>query len=149
MTMTPARLKRLVAYRERLERLQEQEVAAALRHEALRERALAASRDARDAVFGAGAPGSGPIDPAELHAAAGYLRRMEREIAAREAAVAASRIEVAEERGLLMERSRDRKAMETLLEHRLAGERLARNRADLRRLDDIATRRWVDARGAG
>jgi flagellar export protein FliJ len=143
MTLTPQRLKRLVTQRERLERIQEGELAEAQRLLLRREHALDESRQQRAAVLDAGAPARGPIDPADFLAAVAYLRRVEREIGAREAALAHSEADVAEERGVLLERRRDRKAVETLLDRRLEEERIARNRADIKRIDELATNRWI------
>jgi flagellar export protein FliJ len=143
MTLTPQRLKRLVTQRERLERIQEGEFAEAQRLLLRREHALDESRQQRAAVLDAGAPARGPIDPADFLAAVAYLRRVEREIGAREAALAHSEADVAEERGVLLERRRDRKAVETLLDRRLEEERIARNRADIKRIDELATNRWI------
>lgn len=143
MAMQPSRLRRLVRHRERLERLQEQEVAAALRVLAIRERALAEARSAREQLLGAGAL-EGPVDPPALAAAVDYLRRLDREIGAKEAAVRHSVEDVQAERETLRERSRDRKAMESLLEHALEQERLERNRRERIALDDVAGRRWLD-----
>jgi flagellar export protein FliJ len=143
MTLTPQRLKRLVSQRERLERIQEGELAEAQRLLLRRQHALDESRQQRAAVLDAGAPARGPIDPADFLAAVAYLRRVEREIGAREAARGHSEADVAEERGVLLERRRDRKAVETLLDRRLEEERIARNRADVKRIDELATNRWV------
>ena len=138
MSLSPGRLRRLVSYRERLERLQEMALAAALSGLADRERALADARDERRAAVQAAPTGH----PADVELRVAYLRRATREISAREAAVAFSRSEVERERARLQLRSAERKAMETLLEKSLAAARLARARAESQRLDDVAMVQW-------
>jgi len=142
MPLTPQRLKRLVKHRERLERLQEQELAAAQRLYRVREQALAEARQQREQFLDGGPAASGPVVLADLIAGADYLRRVERDIDARRSALATSEDDVAEEREVLLARRRDRKAMETLLDHRLEDERIAANRADIKRIDELATTRW-------
>lgn len=144
MTLTPERLRRLVKYRERLERLQELELAAAQRRRVERERALGESRRQRSDLLDAGPPASGSVDPEDLWSGTVYLARLDREINARVAALAHSLDEVAGEREQLLEKRRDRRAMETLLEHGEAGERLRRGRAETKRIDELAVRRWID-----
>lgn len=141
MTLTPQRLKRLVKQRERLERLQETEFAEAMRLYVRREEALNESKGNRDAFLDAPID-TGPLDLADLEAGMHYLRRVDREITARSAALATSANDVEEERGELMLRRRDRKAMEALLEKRLEEQRIARNRAELRLIDELAVTRW-------
>jgi len=143
MALSAQRLKRLVAHRERLERLQEQELAGAVRVLRIRQQALDAARASRVEVL-ATDPGS---DLAARQGVIDYLQRLDREIAAKDAAVRHSLEDVDAERATLRERSRDRKAMESLLEKRVEEERVERNRADIRRLDDVAGRRWFDANG--
>lgn len=141
MSLTPQRLKRLVKQRERLERLQEMELAEALRLYARREEALNESKANRESLLDSPVS-AGPIDLADLEAGMLYLRRVDREISARSAALATSANDVEEERNELMLRRRDRKAMDTLLEKRLEEERIARNRAELRLIDELAVTRW-------
>jgi flagellar export protein FliJ len=141
MTLTPQRLRRLMKQRERLERLQEKELAEALRLHARRAEALDESHSNREALLGVEL-GQGPLDLADLEAGMLYLRRVDREIEARSAALAHSANDVDEERGELMLKRRDRKAIEALLEKRLEEERLARKRAELRLIDELAVTRW-------
>ncbi len=142
MTLTPQRLKRLVKHRERLERLQEQELAEALRLYRRREEALNESLGNRAALLDIKRPATGALDPADLQAELAYLRRVDREILARRSALQHSANDVDEERTELLGRRRDRKAMEALLDHRLEEERLARNRAERALIDELAATRW-------
>jgi len=142
MPLTPQRLTRLVRHREQLERLQESEFAAAQRLYFVRLGALAEAHEQREQVMAAGIPAAGPIHLADLLAGVEYLRRNEREIAARRAAAAHSEQDVATEREELLIRRRERKAMETLLERRIEEDRIARNRADIKRIDELASVRW-------
>jgi flagellar export protein FliJ len=141
-------LKRLVKQRERLERLQEAELAEAMRLYARREEALNESKSNRDALLDAPV-GAGPLDLADLEAGMLYLRRVDREIDARSAALAHSANDVEEERNELMLRRRDRKAMDALLEKRLEEERIARNRAEIRLIDELAVTRWQRPQAGG
>ena len=141
MTLTPQRLKRLVRQRERLEKLQEGELAEAMRLYRRREDALNESLDNRDALLGASF-GERAIDIADALAAGDYLRRVDREIIARRSALEHSANDVEEERSELMAKRRDRKAMEALLDKRLEEERIERARAELRLIDELATTRW-------
>lgn len=141
MTLSPQRLRRLVRQRERLEKVQEGELAQALRLYRRREEALNESFANRDALLDARFEG-GALDVADFLAAGEYLRRVDREITARRAALDHSAADVEEERAELMVRRRDRKAMESLLEKRLEEERLAGRRAEQRLIDELATTRW-------
>ncbi|MBI5947941.1 MAG: flagellar FliJ family protein [Chloroflexi bacterium] len=136
-----------MAHRERLERVQVQALGRELQREQTRREALLSVQGEREAFFAAGAPANGPLEPGELVAAAAYALRMEREIGARAAALAHSGAAVAVERGLLMERRRDLRAVETLLEKRVAAERDAARRQEMHRLDELAGQRWIAAAG--
>ncbi|GMV84283.1 MAG: hypothetical protein AMXMBFR80_01410 [Dehalococcoidia bacterium] len=142
MTLTPQRLKRLVKHREHLERLQERELAEALRLHRRREEALTESLGNREALLDIQRPATGPLDAADLQAELAYLRRVDREILARRAALQHSANDVEAERAELLDRRRDRKAIEALLDHRLEEERLARNRAERALIDELAVTRW-------
>ena len=148
MTLTPQRLRRLVKQRERLEKLQEGELAEALRLYRRREDALNESKANREALLDGPSTG-GAVDLADLLAAGEYLRRVDREIVARGAALQHSANDVEEERAELMVRRRDRKAMEALLDKRLEEERIKRARAELRLIDELATTRWRPAKPGG
>jgi len=141
MTLTPKRLQRLVKHRERLERLQEGELASALRLYRRREEALTESLDNRESLLATAHP-AGPLEVADAEAAMAYLRRVDREILARRAALQHSASDVEEERTELLARRRDRKAIETLRDRRLEEERIERNRAQLRFIDELAATRW-------
>lgn len=142
MSLTPQRLQRLVKHRERLERLQEQELAKAQRLYFVRLQALESARADRERFLDAGPPGHGVVDLPGLLSGGDYRQRVEREIGARSAALAYSDEDVAEERAALLERRRDRKAMEALLDHRLEDERLREQRAEHKRIDEVAVTRW-------
>lgn len=148
MTLTPQRLRRLVKQRERLEKLQEGELAEALRLYRRREDALNESKANREALLDGPSTG-GAVDLADLLAAGEYLRRVDREIVARGAALQHSANDVEEERAELMVRRRDRKAMEALLDKRLEEVRIERARAELRLIDELATTRWRPAKPGG
>lgn len=141
MTLTPQRLKRLVKQRERLEKLQEGELAEAMRLYRRREDALNESVGNREALLDTSF-GERALDIADLLAAGDYLRRVDREIVARKSALEHSANDVEEERAELMAKRRDRKAMEALLDKRLEEERIERARAELRLIDELATTRW-------
>ncbi|MCZ2112098.1 MAG: flagellar export protein FliJ [Dehalococcoidia bacterium] len=142
MSLTPQRLKRLVRYRERLERLQELELARAMRLYNVRASALEAATGDRDRALDSGNPPAGPVFVADLLSGIDYLQRADREIAAKRAALAHSENDVAEEREVLLGRRRDRKAMETLLDRRLEEDRIGELRAETRRIDELAITRW-------
>jgi len=137
-----------VKQRERLEKLQEGELAEALRLYRRREDALNESKANREALLDGPSTG-GAVDLADLLAAGEYLRRVDREIVARGAALQHSANDVEEERAELMVRRRDRKAMEALLDKRLEEERIERARAELRLIDELATTRWRPAKPGG
>lgn len=146
MTLSSKRLQRLVKHRERLERLQEQQFAE-VRHQHLRrERALAETEARREAVLDAGAPSRGAVDPSERAAADAYLVRLKRETGARKAALGHSAETVERERGALMERRRDVRAIELLLEHRVEAGRLRQARREASGLDETAARQWSGRR---
>lgn len=141
MTLTPQRLKRLVKQRERLEKVQEGELAEAMRLYRRREEALDESLRNREALLETQF-GGGSYDIADRMAAGEYLIRVDREIGARRAALDHSAVDVEEERTELLARRRDRKAMEALLDQRQEEERRERARAELRLIDELATTRW-------
>ncbi|MGE5501454.1 MAG: flagellar export protein FliJ [Ignavibacteriales bacterium] len=113
-----------------------------MRQHAERQRALDEKLAERQVLFAAGVPARGHIDLAELAAASAAAVRFGREADARAAALQHSAERVMAERAVLLERRRDRKAMETLLDHRREEERVARNRAERKRLDELAGIRW-------
>jgi len=130
-----------VKQRERLEKLQEGELAEAMRLYRRREDALNESLGNREALLDTSF-GECALDMADLLAAGDYLRRVDREIVARKSALEHSANDVEEERADLLARRRDRKAMEALLDKRLEEERIERARAELRLIDELATTRW-------
>jgi flagellar export protein FliJ len=143
MSLDPKRLRRLVKQRERLEHVQEGVLAAATRLHTERLGALDAVCAARLALFDEGLVRGGAVDPATLASASAYVVRLERDIEARRAALAHSAAGVEAERLRLLERRRDRKAMEVLLDHQLAEQRLRQQRAAGLVLDEIASNRWL------
>ena len=147
MTLTPQRLKRLVKQRERIEKLQEVELAEAMRLYRRREDALEESLGNRAQLMELAAR-EGPFDVADFLDAGAYLHRVDREIGARRAALEHSANDVEEERSELLLRRRDRKAMEALLDKQMEEERVERARAELRFIDELATTRWRPHGGA-
>jgi flagellar export protein FliJ len=143
MPLTPRRLSRLARHRERLERLQEERLAEARQLQLRRRGALDEARSSREQALDCGA-GEGPLDLTGLAGVSFYLVRAGREIDARTAALRHSDATVEAERARLLERRRDVRAIETLLERRLAEQRLEQSRAAIERLDEQAARRWFD-----
>lgn len=143
--MTAKRLLRLVAYRERLEGLQEAVLARAVQRQAERRAALAASASARATLIATEVP-EGTLDPFAFHIAGIYLRALDRQVEARQSALAHSDLEVQQERERLLERRRNRKAMDSLLQRRLAEAREERNRGAIAQLDEQARVRWLRSR---
>jgi len=80
-----------------------------------------------------------------LGSASAYLVRTKRAIAAREAALRQSRIAEDAVRETLLDRRRDRKASETLLDARLAAGRRRREQVEARRIDESAASNWQRA----
>jgi len=142
MTLSRARLQRLVRHRERLERIQEGHLAASLRRQAERQAALEATLRLRSRVLTVPVPARGSVDLLALEAVSASMVRFRRETDTRRAALDHSRREVEQERHRLMERRRDRKAMERLLKRRLEQERIQRERAERRLMDEVASIRW-------
>lgn len=142
MSLSTQRLKRLVNYRERLERIEEGRLAGELRRQAERQRALDETRALRGDLFDAGVPAAGPIDVDTLGATTAFALRLNRDEAARLGALAHSAQAVAEQRGVLLGKRRDRKAMEALLDRQREHERVERNRAERKRIDELAGIRW-------
>ncbi len=145
MPLTPDRLRRLVRQREQLETLQEGRLGKALGQKAQRELAVRESQTARTSFFvEARGTGEGIVDPTLLAAGRAYSIRLDRDIAARKSALAHSETDVEIERDRLLDRRRDRRAMETLLEKWLAECKVAANRTQAKRLDEQATVRWLN-----
>lgn len=146
MALTPERLKRLVKHREQLERSQKLCLAEAQRRRSQREAMLAASLVDRDSFLDSGAA-VGAVDWTVLAAGTAYVLRLNRDIVARSAGLRHSDDEVEGERLRLLERRRNVKAMEALLDRRIEEERVRRNREEGKRLDEQAGIRWL-RRGA-
>ena len=87
MSLSPARLRRLVSYRERLEHVQEGKLGEAQRAHFAREERLQATSDRREAHFSSGAPASGVVEPQDLATGRAYVERLDREMAATRAAL--------------------------------------------------------------
>lgn len=147
MPISSKRLERLIRQRTLAERLQRRELAQAIAFRDLRARALAEAQATHETLLATG-PRTGTIDIADLLATTAYLLRLERDIDTRRAALADSEEDVAEERAVLMERRRDRRALELLLQRRRAQEQLQRARAEQRRIDDLVAARWRPAQTA-
>lgn len=145
MSLSAERLKRLVKHRERLERIQEGALGAELRKQAERQRALDETRGQRVELFAGGGVPTGPIDLSLLDASIAFLARLERDEGARLSALSASERAVAKERDHLLERRRERKAMEALLDRRIEEDRLAAERAERKRIDELGVLRWQSA----
>lgn len=145
MSLTPARLRRITRHRRRIERLQEQQFAIARQATAERERAAEAALRAHAAALDERGEARGLVDPAVLGSASAYLVRTKRAIAAREAALRQSRIAEDAVRETLLDRRRDRKASETLLDARLAAGRRRREQVEARRIDESAASNWQRA----
>lgn len=148
MALTPDRLKRLVRHREQLENAQQLSLADAQRRRSHRAAILSGSLTDHRTFLGSGAP-VGSVDWTILAAGEAYVVRLNRDIAAQTAALRHSDDEVAAERLRLLQRRRDVKAMEALLDRRIEEERLHRNRQESKRLDEQAGIRWLRRSGAG
>lgn len=142
MPLTPARLKRLVSYRERLEKLQEQQLGLAMAAHQERVAAFEAANAEKTGYLDSGAP-LGTLDIYQLAANQAYSTRLDRLRDSRRAALNYSQRTVDRERETLLAKSRDRKAMELLLERRLAEERLLARREETKMLDEAAVSRWT------
>jgi flagellar export protein FliJ len=130
-----------VNYRERLERLQEIELGKA--HQSRNERAAALAAVTREKTsYLDSRHDEGVLDVVQLIANEAYSARLDRLHSARSAALRYSDQIVETEREILLARSRDRKAMERLLERRIEDERLLARRAETISLDEIAISRW-------
>jgi flagellar export protein FliJ len=147
MSLTPQRLKKLVTYRERLERLQERELALTFQRKTERQRALDQAHGDRQSLLDYEPEYGDTLDPDLLAASGHYLRRVDRDIVARSAALATSDAEVARERDALLVRRRDHKAMETLLDHARDRQRREREKAAMAAIDEQAGARWLRNHG--
>lgn len=146
MALTQERLKRLVRHREQLERAQQLSLADAQRRRGQRAAILAASVTDHATFLDSGAL-VGPVDWTILAAGEAYVVRLNRDIAAQAAALRHSDEEVEAERLGLLERRRDVKAMEALLDRRIEEERVQGNRQESKRLDEQAGIRWLRRSG--
>jgi len=136
------RLRRLATYRSRLERIQELKLAAARRATMERVSALQNSQERLDAMLALGHANHGQVDPVVLESGSGYLVRVGREISARSAALRHFEMVEERERQQVLERRRDRRAMESLVEAesvRLAEEQ---RKAGAASLDEHARTTW-------
>lgn len=136
------RLRRLVAYRRRLERLQELNLAGARRATLDRLDALQDSRGRLDAMLALGHANQGSVDPLVLSSGSGYLVRVGREINARTAALRHFESIEARERQQVLERRRDRRAIETLVEAESARLAEEQRREGAATLDEHARTTW-------
>ncbi len=136
------RLRRLASYRSRLERQQEMRLANARRETLQREELLQDARGRLDSMLTLGVANRGEIDPVELHAGSRYLVRVGREISTRQSALNHYRERESAEREEVLERRRERRAMESLLEGELAREALEARRDEATKLDEQAAKSW-------
>lgn len=136
------RLRRLAEHRSRIERIQELKLASARRATLDRLAALQDSRGRLDAMLALGNASHGEADPTLLNAGSGYLVRMGREINARTAALQHVSAIENEERQAVLNRRRDRRAMESLLERELARAAQELRRAEGAALDEHASTSW-------
>jgi len=135
-----------VRHREQLERAQQLSLADAQRRRGQRAAILAASVTDHATFLDSGAL-VGPVDWTILAAGEAYVVRLNRDIAAQAAALRHSDEEVEAERLGLLERRRDVKAMEALLDRRIEEERVQGNRQESKRLDEQAGIRWLRRSG--
>ncbi len=137
------RLRKLAAYRARLERMQELRLAQARRDALERHGLLQQSRDRLDAMLSLNIANHGEVvDPVVLHTGSSYLVRMGREVEARSNALRHYRTLEQAERDEVLELRRDRRAMESLLEREAARAAYEERRAESARLDEQGARQW-------
>lgn len=136
------RLRRLAAYRSRLERQQEMRLATARRDTLQREESLQDAQGRLDSMLTLGVANRGEIDPVELSAGSGYLVRVGREVTSRSSALNHYRERESAELEEVLERRRERRAMESLLDQELAREAIEARRDEATKLDEQAAKSW-------
>jgi flagellar protein FliJ len=139
--VTPFRfpLERLRALRERSEDLAKQELAGALaRRSGCAERLQALGEDVAGALDAKRASATGPARPHELVAHQAWLERVEQARQAGEHDLGRHDADVEAHRGVLVEASRERQALERLKARRSADHARAMARAEGAVLDEIA-----------
>ncbi len=139
--VTPFRfpLERLRALRERSEDLAKQELAGALaRRSGCADRLHAIGEDVAGALDAKRATAVGPASPHDLIARQAYLERVEQAREAGEQDLGRHDAEVEAHRGVLIEASRERQALERLKARRSADHARAMARAEGNVLDEIA-----------
>lgn len=142
------RIARLVSYRERLERVAERSLAEARRAALVRAERLAATRSAREALLReGGAPRSGTVELELLVTGQAHGRQLLRLAEAQAAALAHARELERQRLAELLDRRRERRALELLFERRRALWLRDERRCAMERLDEFATVRWWRARG--
>lgn len=146
MSLPKKRLQRLLRQRERLERAQEAALGVAVRAQA--QRATAVDRAVSHRVAVLRGAGGHPADAVYRVTARAHIDATDRAIDARRAALRHAAEDAARQREALLERRRDRLALETLLERVEREERQRRARRDRRRLDEAAAHGWMRGQAA-
>jgi len=147
MNRSLRRIARLVAYRERLERVAERSLADARRAALIRAERLAATRSARELLLREGGPpGRGPVELELLLTGQAHGRELLRLAEAQAAALAHARERERERLAALLDRRRERRALELLFERRRAQWLREERRRAIERLDEFASVRWWRSR---
>ncbi len=137
------RIARLISYRERLERAAERSLAEARRAALVRAERLAATRSARETLLREGGPPpSGTVELELLVTGQAHGRQLLRLAEAQAAALAHAREQEGQRLAALLDRRRERRALELLLQRRRALWLREERRRAMERLDEFATVRW-------
>jgi hypothetical protein len=148
MTLGEKRLKRMLAHRELMERVEETRFATVRQATARREQAVDAAQQRRVRLYTLGGPDRGSLDAPTESGRSAYTVRLGRELATGRAALEVGRRQEAVQREHLLDRRKDRMAIEALLE-RLASERRIRGRRHSAHVaDEWAARDWYATRTA-
>lgn len=151
MTLSPERLRRLVRHRKRLEQVEERGLTEAVALGRARQSVLDVSIQERALSLSPGNFVGPEVDLAARMGGRRYIERKDRLIAAQRSAVEHSEREADEARERLLQRRRDRRALEVLLDRELREASLRRERREANHLDEIGASSWhrasVEKRG--
>ncbi len=142
MTLSPVRLRRLVKHRKRLEQVEERSLTEALALGRARQAVLDLSIQQRVLALSPGNFAGPEVDLAARMSGRRYIERADRLITAQRSAVEHSGREADEARDRLLQRRRDRRALEALLDRELKEQSLRRERREAIHLDEVGASIW-------
>jgi len=142
MSLDEKRLLKMLAQRELMERVEEGKFATVRQATARREQTLIRNQERRIELYDLGGPGAGAVDPAAERGRSAYTVRVGRDIATSRSALEAGRRQEESQRRELLERRKDRMAVEALIARVRERRRIKQRRRSAHVADEWSARDW-------